>query len=1334
MNNPPYVHPDFTIHDSFKELEDYTPLSAFSFDQPGNGFEFKGFYHHRRAFILAEPGYGKSRVIQEIVAQADDNNCQAAMVSFSQLDSLSLEDLEKELNERKLQNTQCSENFSLTDDATVILCLDALDEVGSFKFTSALQLIGDISRKYPAISLYVSCRTHYVADKRYDFNQFTGFCFIRIASLDSRQIRDFLHNGLDETPDKEPVVSGIIKQSYGYDKVSVFSVPRYLLAFAKAVNSRKFTQERLLQLRRADIFDIAIYEKLEREAQQQNNEVVVVKRVLEKLALVMEIAQTNQIAREELITFLDRVQSNVNQALFSLCRIDIFIERVLKRTGDTLEFDNTEFQEYLAAKELLRLGERDQILHDLIVEPTFLHIYSNWYDVLRYAVELEPKTILPIVSFIGQKGGHLVEDKYFDLLDIVDSQKLSEEEKQRIFETFYQYFQRSSQYVGYHAEIISKFYSSASYITCLANEPDTFEIKARNQIAVVRTLAELGHLNIEQQSIWKQRLVNQAKQNGKELQILSTSALGYFEDVEPLKQLKETVFNTDDYDLQNEYIRACAQAGADHKFSLEILMEGFRRKRKYADTYVQKVQKSSSLHFIIDNFLGDISLLADYYGGSNELGGFNNFLYQLNEDLFEDDKDELIKKLKKLLKALLSKAQQNHFYGGVSEAFLRIAEWLIRQESRFLFTFLGWFPNNNFLDDNVEKLFAKVLRPAQVKSFVKMFSGRRHGSWEISAILSVVDHSENPAKSAIKQKTQQYHPELYKNQEEKQVANQGEKAYEEFKSYLEPIAKFNLFSLYLNNKEFIESRATAQEMARLKSIVADIFKQIEANRISRLNNSTANGNHPYFTNSQMLWYFPDILQTALALDLEVEPYRKLLICLVPLLHNEGTTTVLQHLGSLQDNEKQAFVSFYEKVSLDNIAFEFTRTVTNLKLLAFIPVFKDLFASSQADFLLKREIIRCTGQLQASEEKEFLNDIFQRYGTGSEEQNQLAEIANEYLISQLKDQAAINWRFDQLKMRKEAFHYPRSEYGGVRGVSNLEAEFDNLDFAKCLLSLSDSTYTVHFLDILAFSLEECSDPNFIAYRNYLQKTVHAYYTGLRPLRKNYLHEIRKLMSEYDNSAAGSFGRYIRDLELKYAGEQKKTIHQSANIYNQLQAKTYEPIHHPIELLHTILDVVRNEVTEEIQQSGLYAPIQKLVNGKQMEEKDPDINEDLIQKMLKLSLENNLQKRGFRGTDIHREVELYDGKRYDFLIKYGFVGPIVVEIKLEDNSEITSENERKKYKQKMQQYLQANSTKLGLYIVFKVKPNRNNPYENLRQEYSDVKGLYIEQIDCTKSFSK
>ena len=200
------------------------------------------------------------------------------------------------------------------------------------------------------------------------------------------------------------------------------------------------------------------------------------------------------------------------------------------------------------------------------------------------------------------------------------------------------------------------------------------------------------------------------------------------------------------------------------------------------------------------------------------------------------------------------------------------------------------------------------------------------------------------------------------------------------------------------------------------------------------------------------------------------------------------------------------------------------------------------------------------------------------------------------------------------------------------------------------------------------------------------------------------------------------------------QQKKTIHQSANIYNQLQAKTYEPIYHPIELLHTILDIVRNEVTEEIQQGGLYAPIQKLINGKQKEEKDPDINEDLIQKMLKLSLENNLQKRGFRGTDIQREVELYDGKRYDFLIKYGFVGPIVVEIKLEHNKEMTSDEKRSEYKQKMQQYLRASSTKFGLYLVFKVKPNRNDHFTTLMAEYSDINGLYIEQIDCTKSFSK
>ena len=306
---------------------------------------------------------------------------------------------------------------------------------------------------------------------------------------------------------------------------------------------------------------------------------------------------------------------------------------------------------------------------------------------------------------------------------------------------------------------------------------------------------------------------------------------------------------------------------------------------------------------------------------------------------------------------------------------------------------------------------------------------------------------------------------------------------------------------------------------------------------------------------------------------------------------------------------------------------------------------------------------------------------------------------------------------------------------IRGTSDLELEMDHLYFAKCLTELSDSQYIQDFQELLVFSFEIRTEEKFYAYSDYVQRIVHDYYGNLEP-NNNYLHELRTLVEKYPNAViASTFKAKLRDLEVLYIGEHKTSIRQSINQYNLLQTKFYEPINSSEELMQIIRQVIRNEVTNEIKNGGLYRPIRELAEGRKTKSgktyRYP--NEDLIQKTLKLLIENNLSRKGFRDVDIIREPELYDGKRYDYLIKYGFIGPVTVEIKLENNREITNKTERTDYKRKLQQYLDANNGHPGLYLVFKLKKSKANEkhYHEMINEYSDIKNLHIERIDCSQS---
>jgi hypothetical protein len=94
-------------------------------------------------------------------------------------------------------------------------------------------------------------------------------------------------------------------------------------------------------------------------------------------------------------------------------------------------------------------------------------------------------------------------------------------------------------------------------------------------------------------------------------------------------------------------------------------------------------------------------------------------------------------------------------------------------------------------------------------------------------------------------------------------------------------------------------------------------------------------------------------------------------------------------------------------------------------------------------------------------------------------------------------------------------------------------------------------------------------------------------------------------------------------------------------------------------------------------------------------------------------------------------LFDGKRLDLWLKYGFIGPIMLELKLLHNPEITDTAKRKAYKIKLKQYIKACEAEYAYYVVFNIK--KNNPshitaFKSLENEYADIPNLKIVLIEC------
>jgi hypothetical protein len=157
------------------------------------------------------------------------------------------------------------------------------------------------------------------------------------------------------------------------------------------------------------------------------------------------------------------------------------------------------------------------------------------------------------------------------------------------------------------------------------------------------------------------------------------------------------------------------------------------------------------------------------------------------------------------------------------------------------------------------------------------------------------------------------------------------------------------------------------------------------------------------------------------------------------------------------------------------------------------------------------------------------------------------------------------------------------------------------------------------------------------------------------------------------------------------------------------------------LHDAIDV---DLRQWIEGEGAY---ELILTGKVYEAKKQEY-EKLIQKTLKAQIENVMLKRGFQ-VEILREPDLLDDKRVDLLIRYGFVGPIVLEVKLTSNSDIRVANvtASKSYKS-MDQYMRGYGCSHGIFLI--IVNSKTKTLAVVKDAFGNIKGVSAISLDCYK----
>ncbi len=200
--------------------------------------------------------------------------------------------------------------------------------------------------------------------------------------------------------------------------------------------------------------------------------------------------------------------------------------------------------------------------------------------------------------------------------------------------------------------------------------------------------------------------------------------------------------------------------------------------------------------------------------------------------------------------------------------------------------------------------------------------------------------------------------------------------------------------------------------------------------------------------------------------------------------------------------------------------------------------------------------------------------------------------------------------------------------------------------------------------------------------------------------------------------------LRRSYLAYLGK-PRNISEAVKRYNNAREYDDKKIVTSDDLFRHLQDALETDLRRWIEGEGAY----DLILGEKVYAAKRQEYEKLVQKTLKAQAENILLKRGFQ-VEVMREPELLDGKKTDFFVRYGFVGPVIVEVKLTSNSDLKGLvlTASPSYSS-MERYMKGYYATHGILLVI-----NNNEAENIaliKETFQRIPNVWVQSFDCQKS---
>lgn len=1317
-----FVTPNIRIFDG---LEDFQKLKEeYRISLLPDEFQkinLKSLLDHRLSLVVGEPGSGKTYLLREIVKLITLRASKEAI--FVELKSFAGGDTIPKIINRQLALPDAirTKKFKLKNLNSIVICLDGLDEIRQDIFSEAIEKIKDFLNEYKNISLLLSCRLNYYQK----FPVFEGKKF-KIVMLYPFSLKD-TQEYLEKSKIPKEKIELIFKKLRFQNRQLIIQIPRYLSLLIEYIHSNPVAD--ISQINRGELFEYFIYKKLEKEDRvldRQKRDII--KRVLEKLALIMEIYQANEIDKDELMTFFDNAKSNLIPSLLAQTTIEAFYDKsLIKDNIQTISFENPEFQEYLASKELLRMGRLEKTLYDIVVDKELQEIHPSWFNTLSFLLEQKPDLLDKILRFGFKKTKLVIDDEYSKLLLKLNYEKVNKETRITIFKEILTHYQvREELWLDWDiAEGLSYFYDNTlsdflkSWVDTRENGQRLF-VKEGNMALIVHFLLKNKSLAVDDQQYWKKKLIrfaNSENENGV-LQRLSLYALSEFKDPLLIKKVENTWRHKDEL-VQRAFLRFCYRIDPNCEPSIKYFVEGTKRDFLEARYGIWEINNKEGIKRLLNSLKNDTLFLQHFLDKES-------IFREKDEKINQNIKVVLDEEIAKLAFDILIKAFESKYsyYVERSNFIERLTLLLKEYDSNFLFNLISRIKSSDELKTSIfsfQNVFAAVLEKNQVERFINELSETQRSKRLALWTLQQIKFSNRKLKEEIYEEGRKYLRREYEESEKfarkerlQQSESKEETVYKEFQLRLEPgKGKYDpgIFRFYIDNKEILEKKITEIERKRIINLMTrSIFEKFDPKdgyKIFKINRRDSN-------NTSFTWHswnpiFADCIKLASLLKIDISKYRQKIINFIPFAYYEERKAIFKLIKNVKTEELKYVLAIYKSNS-DLRLFQpesFIEFVKEYELEETLRIIEEFVKEETLSVYNRIESLKLMESLKP--DKKLLEKIFKEYKKRKDESFQLSETANQLLIENYKDEKAISWRFTQLKKRIFEFEEPI----GVHSVGPQENELHEKRFANSLMELKDMSYIKKFLDLIDFSFKKINkNERYWNYVQYLWRIVFKYFDGLKYTRsyeaikqlENFLQN--NIHSDYSNWFKGELKQLKRSY-LVYIGR-PSNINSAIKSFNETKSRQYLSIGTPEELFDNVKKIINEDLKNWIENEGG----SKIIRNK----KEPE-----IQPNIQLALENKFLKRGL-DFQIYREPQKLDSKRVDFLINYGFIGQILLELKLSSHPDLKGNNlENKGSFKSLQRYMKGFSVDYGILLVINNARVDNNKLNKIKNSYSKIKGL-------------